>query len=173
MDMVTILASFTFVSFLWWSDSGNETWRRIMTNSWTTRSVTLAALAIRSAITAQALVGTAMLAALTFQWQQVTLLNAPAISMLRFANSGPSSLSLHSLKKSSIHQPLVGLLAIFLTLIITAVNISSTALLYDLHLKVLPGHPESVESFFGINPESERNYTVPKPSEDFWRFILN
>jgi hypothetical protein len=169
LGTVLILASFCFISFLWWSDSDNELWRRIMLRGWATRSVTLASVLIRSAITAQALAATAMLAALALHWHQVTLPDAAAVSLLRFANSGPSSLILPLLRMRTSHLPSAGLLTVFLATTTILANITSTALLSDLRLDVVPGNLEVVHSNFGVNLLSTRESGNDGDYEDFWQ----
>lgn len=87
-----IVAFLCFICWLWWTDDKNETRRRIVLNGWCTRAVTLAALVIRSSITAHALVGTAMLTALALRCSQAKLPGPAALSLLRFSDSGLTSL---------------------------------------------------------------------------------
>ncbi|RYN73554.1 hypothetical protein AA0120_g12602 [Alternaria tenuissima] len=169
LGTLLIFASFCFISFLWWSDSDNDVWRRIMLRGWATRSVTLASLVLRSAITAQALAATAMLAALALHWHQVALPDAAAVSLLRFANPGPSSLILPLLRTRTSSIPSAGLFTLFLALTTILANITSTALLSDLRLDVIPGNLETVYSSFGVNLSSGRESGNDNVYEDFWR----
>ena len=148
---LAILASFSLISFLWFSDSNNETWRRIMINGWATRSVTLASLVIRASVTTQTFVCTAMLAALALRWHQVPLPHAASVSLLRYSNAGPSSLFLPLLGTRLKSFPIAGLLVSILVLTTLSCNITSTALLSDMELGMVPGNKETASVHFGAN----------------------
>ena len=166
---ILISGAFGFLSFLWWSNSSNEIWRRIVVNGWATRSVTVASLVIRTSMAAQAFVCTAMLAALTLHWGEVPLPAAAAVSLLRFSNAGPSSLILPLFDKYMNPVPSAGFLVFILTLVGALSNITSTALLSGLKLGLLPGNKQFVTNNFGANESQPMFEMDTKPwKEDFW-----
>ncbi|KAF2255809.1 hypothetical protein BU26DRAFT_573582 [Trematosphaeria pertusa] len=148
-----ILGSFGFISFLWSGNSTNEGWRQIMITGWATRCVTLTALAIRTSISAQAIVSTSMLAMLALQWHEVPIASSAPVSLLRFANAGPSSLALPLLWpfRRLGPFPIAGVLVLTVALTASLTNITSTALLSDLEIGMLPGNEESMSLYIGKN----------------------
>ena len=59
---IFILGPLAFLSFLWFGNWTNPTWHSIVVRDWLTRSTTLSALVLRTAISLQASVTTSMLA---------------------------------------------------------------------------------------------------------------
>ena len=168
MGTTAILGSLDFITFLWFGGdksypygrpmppgpyddllSGPDIWRHIMVSEWASRSVTLASLLIRTSIAAQALVCTAMLAALSLQWRQVQLSDAAPLSLLRYSNSGPTSLILPLWGSRRSLKPMTSLLVILLTSTTLVSNITSTALLSDLRQTMLPGNEKNTRVLFG------------------------
>lgn len=148
---LVILLAFAYVSFLWWSESSNSTWHQIVLNSWVAPSVTLASLAIRTSISFQAIVSTAMVAALALQWHQVDIADSAAVSLFRFSNSGPSSLLRRLFGNGKRLLPSAGILALCLTLVTLASHATSTALVKDLGIAVVPGNIDPMDLAFGVN----------------------
>jgi len=92
-------ACIAFVCFLWLGDEKNPTWRQIIVSGWATRCVTITALVIRVAVSAQAAVATSMVAALLLQTGQTRLSSAAAVSLATYSNDGPRSLLFHLPRK--------------------------------------------------------------------------
>ena len=78
---IVIGAALAFVCFLHVGNSNNSTWRSMMTAGRAAHFITLASLAIRFVVTAQAAGATSMLAASRFE---VPLARSAAMSMMRF-----------------------------------------------------------------------------------------
>ncbi|PVI03249.1 hypothetical protein DM02DRAFT_698120 [Periconia macrospinosa] len=155
---LVILAAFSYLSFLWWSRGG--LWSQIVLNTMVAPSVTLASLAIRTSIGFQAIVCTAMIAALALRWHQVKTAESAAISLFRFANSGPSSLLLPLLGSSEFRVPGAGLLILCLTTITLCSNVISTTLVSDLDVAVIPGY--SVENPAFGQHLTNQTYNIPR-----------
>lgn len=139
LTYIATIASFVFITWLWYADHDNPTWRRITLNNWTTRAVTIASIALRTSFTTHGLICTSMLAAIALQQGEVPLRNAALVSLLRYTNSGPQSLVLSLLGRRgrTFHITSVILLGIFATTLL--INVTSTALLSDLRFHTLPG----------------------------------
>src|SRR4051794_33548605 len=52
-SFLVCLGSLAFITFLWTADTNNTVWRSIVLSGWTTRSVTIASLALRWATASQ------------------------------------------------------------------------------------------------------------------------
>jgi hypothetical protein len=131
-----LMASITFLSFLWWSSNTGLVWRLIMLNDWATRSVTLTSLVIRLAVSTQATLAVSMLAALVLERTRrgVLLRNFVALSIMRYVNTGPltSMPYLFEGNDSFGGLPLLAL-ALVLTLTTTLSHFTSTILLSDIN----------------------------------------
>ena len=141
---IVILASLAFLTFLWFASTNNITWHRIAMTNWMTRAVSLSALFLRTAISAQASVLTSMLAAVALEGRQVLAIQVASISSMRNANGGPfwltyqSLLAFSKLAKRTTQMYLPITLSVLL-LSTSLIQFSSTALLADLQLHPLPG----------------------------------
>ncbi|EMD95311.1 hypothetical protein COCHEDRAFT_1211264 [Bipolaris maydis C5] len=167
---ILILASFGFLSFLWFADARNEVWRQIVETNWTTRSITLTALVIRTAVSAHAFVTTAMLAALALQWHQVPIPSFAAVSLIRFSNSGPHGLIRYFIQSGgSSRRGLLTLLAVALAVSTTLTSVTSTALLSDVTLGMIPGSAEDMRLYFGMNMSRPR-FDVSDLSDNYQVF---
>ena len=151
---LAILGSFAYITFLWWSRAG--LWSGIVLKNWVTPSVTLASLVIRTSIAFQAIVCTAMVAALALRWHQVDVAGSAAVSMFRFTNSGPFSFLPWLFGTDSMRRlPGAGVLILLLALITLASNAVSTVLVSDLNLAVVSGNYSKTPAF-GVNVTRKR-----------------
>jgi hypothetical protein len=168
-----LLGSMAFISFLWWSKRTNTTWRKIMLADWATRSVSLSALALRTAISLQAAVATSILASYLLECHGVTLPNLAFISVTRVVNTGPWGLFFTLSKRLGHSTHFVIYLSILLLLCITfAAQFSSTILLSDLALAMVSdfrrnatveyGFPPNVD-YLGFEPGMQSDYRTITP----------
>src|SRR5689334_22577689 len=80
---IILLGCAAFISFLWLSPTTNTFWKKIcIQDIWVLRSITIASLIIRWAITTHAALATAMLAALALEKGGATLSELPALSCI-------------------------------------------------------------------------------------------
>ena len=152
IGIVVIIAALGFLSFLWFARASNATWRHIATASWMTRAVSLTALAIRTAVSMQAVIATAMLAGLALERNVVLAIHLASVSTMRNANSGPlwlswlTSRALWNMKKGWKELLLPSTL-LALTITTLLIQFSSTALLADLSLSPTSGQGTSYDLF--------------------------
>jgi hypothetical protein len=144
LGTITILAALGFLSFLWFSNARNRDWRIIATKNWMTRAVSLTALAIRTAVSLQAIAATSMLAGLTLEKGSVLMTELAAVSTMRNTNSGPLRLAWVTSKallktNRPWRQILLPSLLAALTITTLLIQFSSTALLADLSLSPTQG----------------------------------
>ncbi len=83
---VVEIAAIGFIAFLWYSTNDNNPWHKIVINNWTTRSVTLTALALRLSMAIQGATCLSMLAAITLEKISVPVVNVADISLMRAGN---------------------------------------------------------------------------------------
>jgi hypothetical protein len=146
------LGCVAFLTFLWEANTQNATWRSIVVSGWITRFITISALVLRWATTAQAILCTSMLSAVMLQIGAVPLPSAAAISIMRFDNTGPWSL----LGVMSVQWPRgslsTGLMALLLSLTTLCLQFTSTALLSQVGLADLPIEVSVEKTYYGADP---------------------
>ncbi|KAI0546828.1 hypothetical protein F4679DRAFT_587202 [Xylaria curta] len=146
--------------FLGWLWSGNRdnpapTWGNIINGEWLIRLITVAALVIRTGVSAQASVATSMLATYFLEVQGVHLRDAAQFSILRFSNSGPL-LNLGTFFQNTHGRKRSGRLVLLsyvliLALVTTTLQFTSTILLTDVRLGLLLGRPRSSTQMCGMS----------------------
>ena len=130
--VAALLATASFLAFLWFGDPNNRVWNAIMFDGWLIRTVTILALVIRTIVASQLLICVSMLAGLVLERGQSPLPGSAAISMMRFQNSGPLGLfyRLWPAVRSSSGFAL-GATTVIIGLVAIALQFTSTALLSD------------------------------------------
>jgi len=141
-----------FLTFLWVADTNNTIWRKIVVSGWTTRAITISALALRWATATQAINCTSMLAAVLLQSYAVPLPSAAAVSIMRFGNTGPWSLLGKMKTKWHSGSFPIGLLAVLLTFTTLSLQFTSTALLSQVGLAALPIQVTVPQTFYSTDP---------------------
>jgi hypothetical protein len=141
-SLAGLLFSTAMLCFLWWADHSDSTWRKIALDSWLPRSVTLLSAVIRWCVSGQALVATSMLAALAFSGQRMWLHQSASLSVMRYVNTGPSSL-VWLLIKDPLPQFVSGYATWIIVLTIACTTIlsqfCSTVLLSDFNEGIIVG----------------------------------
>lgn len=144
LSPLVMLGTLGFIAFLWFGDRDNATWHRFMARSWVTRAVSVSALVLRFAIGLHGAVGVAMLATLALEHYGIPLEKAPAVAVMRSGETSPQTIFIHTVmgwgRPVNLHW-LYSILAIVLFTTATLLQLTSTALLSDLKLGVLPGFP--------------------------------
>lgn len=152
---VVILGVCGFLSFLWFSDQSNATWNSIMVHNWATRSVSISALLLRTAVDFQAALISAMLVALLLESASgVHPYHLAHFSPMRSNSSGPWSLAhqiwLEFWRSNSKYRRRGKWILITIVLLTTTIilQFSSTILLSDLKPGPLAGYntPEEIRS---------------------------
>ncbi|KAK6356407.1 Mitochondrial outer membrane protein iml2 [Orbilia javanica] len=146
VSFLIVIASVGFFCFLWYSNAENSIWRKIMVNEWATRSISLTSTALRWAIATQAALGLAMLAAVALEGYDVPLANTADVSLMRVNGGQLIPTLLDVCWPLSQFGPDGVILRTVLPILIllgtsTLVQFTSTALLSDLQMDVVPGYP--------------------------------
>lgn len=146
------LGCLAFLTFLWAADTNNAVWRRIVLAGWTTRSVTILSLVLRSTAASQAMTCTSMLAAVLLQAYAVPLPTSAAVSIMRFDNTGPWSL-LNSMRAERYYGSVwMALPIVLLSFTTAALQFTSTILLSQVGRANLPVSTSVPQTYYGVDP---------------------
>ena len=143
LGTLVIITAIGFLAFLWSNRQSNPTWRIVMINGWATRAVSLTSALVRNAADMQAGIGVAMLAALALESFQVRLADAARVSSLRSGRSDPFDLLPSVVGSFKWNHGVLLTPTIILICTTFLMQFSSTVLLSDLSLGLLPGHAQS------------------------------
>ncbi|KAK3326839.1 hypothetical protein B0H66DRAFT_471551 [Apodospora peruviana] len=141
------------IAFLiyFWTGTGAEPdgrrasvfWRYLVLSNYATRTVTVCALILRTAVDLQALICTGLAAALLLEGRDgVPLADAAAISVLRAVNGGPSSL-MKELAWGAPLRSIPAFLSLVMFLTCSAIQFSSTLLLSDFRSASIVADPST------------------------------
>ncbi|KAI0974669.1 hypothetical protein F4678DRAFT_485693 [Xylaria arbuscula] len=146
--LIILFACIAFLSFLWFgygseleAAAATRIWRKVALENWTTRSITITALVLRSVVSLQVALCTSMTAALILEKRVARKSDVAYLSIVRSVNDGPRKVIqlLASYGISYFEFWLISLLA----LVMLALQFSSTLLLSDLHNFVIVGNVET------------------------------
>lgn len=168
LTTLAMAAAVSFLGFLWWIDRSNITWRKIVLHNWLPRSVTLCCVVIRFALTAQAAIATSILAALALERQRPLLHLSASLSVMRFVNTGPSSMvSMIFKDRSGIGHFPIWPTTILLACTTALSQFSSTILLSDFHGGHVIGTLQNTSTLSGYRT------IVPSwsPQVDYWNIV--
>ena len=179
---ICLLGTPCFLIFLWHGarqigmhkDPG-RVWTSIVFSNWATRSITICAALIRSAITAQAALVTSMVASILLESAGVKLEDLPMLSVLRAIKVSPVNLLMPTILKGGPRRR-IGVLctaAIGISSVLTiASQLTSTILLSDFNTIPIPA-PQANEDLviggFVIGGDSN-NYGYGSAPANWWRF---
>ncbi|KAF2856157.1 hypothetical protein T440DRAFT_384667 [Plenodomus tracheiphilus IPT5] len=161
-----------FLTFLWFGDSDNKTWHRIMLNNWATRAVSVSALLLRTSVDFQAAVATSIIVALLLESRTgVHIPHLAGLSPARTGSAGPATLFSfvirdvwRAAKKRARNQGW-GMISGCLLLTTGILQFSSTLLLSDLKPGVLGGQGAKSQVRNGL---SYRNVTQRITRDSAW-----
>jgi hypothetical protein len=168
LTTLAMAAAVSFLGFLWWIDRSNVTWRKIVLHNWLPRSVTLCSVVIRFSIASQAVIATSMLAALAFSRHRPLLHLSASLSVMRFVNTGPSSMVPMLFKDpSGVGRFPVWVFAIILACTTSLSQFSSTILLSDFHDDLVIGTLGNTSTLSGYRT------IIPSwsPQVDYWGVV--
>jgi hypothetical protein len=169
-----LLGCISALTFLWFGDRSNDRWRLIMVDGWVGQAITLSTLAIRLSVAAQAGAATAMLASISMESSRhggVTLVDAPALSLVRYTNSGPvMTFPTFFRNARSVGRRVLPCVAASLALTTLISQFTSTLLLWDVRSGVLPGLPQSENITTGITMKAFTNRfaTSFRKYQNYW-----
>jgi hypothetical protein len=129
--VVGILAFIGYISFLWFAADNNLTWKNIALAGWITRSIAIAAVVLRTAITVQSGIVCSMIASIVLEGPGVALPELAAVSMMRAAAPAPYTLFGHIYTGTRLISWLASSLAAVLTVTTIFLQFTSTILLSD------------------------------------------
>ncbi|KAI1754133.1 hypothetical protein F4782DRAFT_539362 [Xylaria castorea] len=149
---ILILGIIAFLSLLWFG-YGDEPeaadapwiWRYIVLNDWMTKAITILSLVLRSIVSLQVALCTSMTAALVLEKRATRKSDVAYLSISRSVSDGPRRVVqlLFFSRSWSVLRYLELWLISLLTLVVLALQFSSTLLLSDLHDYVVVGDVES------------------------------
>lgn len=175
MKSLCILISTIFVElilcgilmFLWFGNSDQRAWNRIMVHGWVTQSVAITALLLRTATDVQAAIGAAILAALLLEFKGgINLYQVANISPMRAGTAGPWSFAYCAMQSfwqsktdhrgidwKHTHRNLDWrhTLTVWLLITSSALQFSSTILLADLRLGELAAPASNLQVRPGLS----------------------
>ncbi|KAI8941765.1 hypothetical protein NX059_002968 [Plenodomus lindquistii] len=153
---VGIFAFVGYISFLWFAADDNATWKNVALAGWTTRSIAIAAVVLRTAITAQSGIACSMIASILLEGPGVALPELATVSIMRAAAPAPYTLFGHIYAGTKFTSWWATSLAAVLTITTLFLQFTSTVLLSDVgtglvtaHLAPYPIHIPSVLQVFG------------------------
>ncbi|KAH8675181.1 hypothetical protein BGZ61DRAFT_536460 [Ilyonectria robusta] len=92
-SLIILFGAVTFLSWLWFQDREDTTWRRVMLSGRSTQAITLTGVLIRAAIGSLAAIMTSMIASIAVERHGVPKSAIAEVSIARFTNAGPRSFS--------------------------------------------------------------------------------
>ena len=126
-----ILASTGYISFLWFAADYNPTWKSVALAGWTTRSIAIAAVVLRTSITVQTGIACSMIAGILLEGPGVFLPKLATVSIMRSASPAPYTLFRHICAGTSLTNWLATGLAVIFTVTTAFLQFTSTILLAD------------------------------------------
>lgn len=134
-----ILAFIGYITFLWFAGDYNATWKNIALAGWTTTSIAIAAVVLRTAISAQAGIACSMIAGILLEGYGTVLPKLAAISIMRSASPAPHTLFRHIWAGTTAKNWVATALAAVLTVSTIFLQFTSTALLADVSTGLVTG----------------------------------
>ncbi|KAH7086958.1 hypothetical protein FB567DRAFT_56031 [Paraphoma chrysanthemicola] len=140
---VGIIAFIGYISFLWFAADNNPTWKNIALAGWITRSIAIAAVVLRTAITVQSGIVCSMIASIVLEGPRVALPELVTVSMMRAAPPAPYTLFGHIYTGTRFASWLATSFAAVLTVTTVLLQFTSTILLSDVSTGLVTAHPTS------------------------------
>lgn len=154
LSLAMILAVLAFISWAWFESPNNLAWRRMVLGLYLTQSVTLVGVIVRTATGILSATATSMIASLAVERKGVHLKDVAAMSIARFSNSGPLSLSGYIATRSAL-EPLLHILSALLLLTTIVSQFTSALLVSDLAPGQVVSLYEKVTSAYGFDSPSD------------------
>lgn len=137
--LLGILAFVSYISFLWFAADDNMAWKNIALAGWTTRSIAVAAVVLRTATTVQAGIASSMLAGILLEGSGVLLPKLATVSVLRATSPAPYTLFAHMWSSSNVGNCLLAALSAVLSTTTIFLQFTSTVLLTDVDTGLVTG----------------------------------
>jgi hydrogenase maturation factor len=128
---VGILGFVSWITFLWFAADSNSTWKNIALAGWTTRSIAIAAVLLRTTVTTQAGIASSMLASILLEQHGIQLPKLAVVSAMRAAPPAPHTLVRHVWSGVNHKNILLTGLAVLLSGTTIFLQFTSTVLLAD------------------------------------------
>jgi len=169
-SVIGIFLSTGMFCYLWWGNYSDSIWRKIALNGWLPRTVTLLSAVVRWSVFGQALISTSMLAALAFSQERMWLHQSASLSVMRYVNTGPSSLVWLLIKDplprfASAYTAWILVLTIACTTVLS--QFCSTVLLSDFNDGIIVGRQSNISAASGYK------YVIPDWLlwSDYWDML--
>ncbi|RTE76036.1 hypothetical protein BHE90_009520 [Fusarium euwallaceae] len=185
VSFIILVAAVAFLSWLWFKDRQDETWRRVMLSGWSTQAITLTGVLIRFAIGSLGAISTSMIASIAAERHGLPKSALVEVSIARFTNDGPQSFWKHILSGATFKPWMRGIIAVLL-LFEVAAQFTSTILLTDLRASHVGSFDQDISHRFTYDllntslneplplESFTHNYWVQKPSSseifaEYWK----
>ncbi|RMJ19318.1 hypothetical protein CDV36_001003 [Fusarium kuroshium] len=185
VSFIILVAAVAFLSWLWFKDRQDETWRRVMLSGWSTQAITLTGVLIRFAIGSLGAISTSMIASIAAERHGLPKSAIVEVSIARFTNDGPQSFWKHILSGATFKPWMRGIIAVLL-LFEVAAQFTSTILLTDLRASHVGSFDQDISHRFTYDllntslneplplESFTHNYWVQKPSSseifaEYWK----
>jgi hypothetical protein len=136
---VGVIGFVGWISFLWFAAGDNPVWRNIALAGWTTRSIAIAAVLLRTAVTTQAGIASSMLAGILLEQHGIQLPKLAVVSAMRAAPPAPHTLLRHIWSDAKHNNVLLAGLAALLSVTTIFLQFTSTVLLADINTGLVAG----------------------------------
>lgn len=166
---VLILAAVGVLSFLWFADASNSTWKETILRDWLTRAIAISAEVLKQAMTFQTGIMVAMLASLVLERSEATLPHLASFTMMRAtAGSGTIVVMLWNYLVGLWHTPrfrgsVILALILLTTLIFGSTQVISILLLSDIGLRTVGGPTLAANTSYAFATMYPPNTTGSSP----------
>lgn len=159
-SLLALLVAVVFISWLWWTPRDNPSWRSwVLIPNRLQLSVTIAAVAIRTAVGVMAASATAMIASVIVERRGVSIQNVAQLPITRFTSSGPLSLA-----NVVIQDPVIQVTAraaiVFLILTTVALQFTSSFLTADFQPHQIVSFTQEVPNAYKFGTNDSTPYTL-------------
>jgi hypothetical protein len=132
MSVISSLAFIGYISFLWFANDSNDFWKTIAITGWTTRTIAIAAVVLRTSVAVQAGIASSMLASILLEDNGVYLPKLAVFSIMRAAAPAPHTLFWHTCFSGASKNWLFLIVAAALSITSVLLQFTSTILLADI-----------------------------------------
>lgn len=139
LSAIGTLAFIGYISFLWFANDSNETWKTIAIAGWTSSTIAIAAVVLRTSVAAQSGIASSMLASILLEEPGVYLPKLAVLSVMRAASPAPHALFWHTWSVTYVKNWLFTSVAAVLSITSIFLQFTSTVLLMDVGTDYIAG----------------------------------
>jgi hypothetical protein len=132
LSAISSVAFIAYISFLWFANDSDDVWKTIAIAGWTTRTIAIAAVVLRTSATVQAGIASSMLASILLEDTGIYLPKLAVVSIMRAASPAPYTLLWHTWFSGFSRNWLFLIVAAALSITSVFLQFTSTILLTDI-----------------------------------------